>query len=470
MFGSAALGLHRKQYADGLGALSTPPNMRHSTISHGSRFTTTTQTSRHPLSLFTLKQTLQGAIGVKRYACSHLLALRFNEDEEEYWENVRSVMELLTTTFADEAARLAEALEDAERQHLRDQNPTPDISQEFGRQQAQSMQWLHVGGGRVVSGGSAGFAPMPSHLSRFGAHVSAIQAALDDARDHLRECLDSLREGSPLSRQARSPLADGEESEEHKAVAAYERLRKELGVALRECERGKQKLLDLVHPPEVMSSEDEDDLPGLGHDPSEESDEKPDPVSPSEDEGEPSSLGKRATAIVGADIDLDNALDDVAKHMLMETSLIPPIGIEQVYEADTSNVVPFTRERSKLTREERIRIMKAKREAQAQAQASSAFGGSGDGESLGLGMSKVEKWGPGGEVVQELKDVIWRVGEKRRKIQEQQLALQAEQQRQASVILCEDGEGVELVLPPLPESPSPSPRSLLPNPLIPHFS
>jgi hypothetical protein len=33
-----------------------------------------------------------------------------------------------------------------------------------------------------------------------------------------------------------------------------------------------------------------------------------------------------------------------------------------------------------------------------------------------LGSVGIEKWGPGGEVVQELKDVIWKVGEKRRKM------------------------------------------------------
>ncbi|RXW23433.1 hypothetical protein EST38_g2410 [Candolleomyces aberdarensis] len=118
------------------------------TLSSSSRFTTAVSnnqlSSRHPLSLFTLSQSLQSAVSAKRYTCAHLLALRFSEDEEEYWENGRSMMELLTSTFCDEAARLGEALEDVERQRMRDQNPTPapDGEREFARQQQRLEQEL----------------------------------------------------------------------------------------------------------------------------------------------------------------------------------------------------------------------------------------------------------------------------------------------------------------------------------------
>ncbi|THH15524.1 hypothetical protein EW146_g4961, partial [Bondarzewia mesenterica] len=83
----------------------------------------------------------------------------------------------------------------------------------------------------------------------------------------------------------------------------------------------------------------------------------------------------------------------------------------------------FTRERSKLTREERIRVAKARRE-----RASMSSGGVGLGIGIGtaeddgtMDASRVsgrERWGPGGDVVQELKDVIWKVGEKRRRMTE----------------------------------------------------
>ena len=75
-----------------------------------------------------------------------------------------------------------------------------------------------------------------------------------------------------------------------------------------------------------------------------------------------------------------------------------PPGVEQVFESDVQ-VGVYTRERSKLPREERIKLAKARREQQADEERPEA-----------------EKWGPGGEVVQELKDVIWKVGERRRKM------------------------------------------------------
>ncbi|KAG6881155.1 hypothetical protein C0993_002601, partial [Termitomyces sp. T159_Od127] len=118
-------------------------------------------------------------------------------------------------------------------------------------------------------------------------------------------------------------------------------------------------------------------------------------------------------AVVALEAVDGGTMDDATSHLLLSTSTrhLPPPGIEQVFEADTGSVGAFKRERSKLTREERIKLMKVKRESK--------------GGLLGLGLSTsqemerrggVEKWGPGGEVVQELKDVIWKVGERRRRM------------------------------------------------------
>lgn len=493
-FGPAALGFQRKRQVDGVGALSPPPSrdfrtprtrrLSTATMASSSRFTSA-QTPRHPLSLFTLQQSLSAAVSSKRYACSHLLALRFNEDEEEYWENVRSMMELLTTTFTDEAARLAEALEDVERQHLRDQNPTPDISREFEdlrkdgsesdpREKRNSWSPLGLSALAHRPVGSTSFAPMPSHLSRFAAHVASIMSSLEDAREHLRDCVDSLKEDSQQSspsgsthRRSRTSSNANEEGvePEHRAILAYERLRRELGLALRECERGKQKLVDIVHPPLTPSSDEgSDGVPGFGHDPSDDSD-KLDPVSPSEDDDDAALRHRPATVLLNGDVLPQE--DDVTSHLLRESSiqaLLGPPGVDQVYEADTGAVGIYTRERSKVTREERIRMMKARREAAAAGTSST----SGSGEGLGLfdgsaskSGGKRETWGPGGEVVQELKDVIWKVGEKRRKMQEQFQA-QAHTRSPMQSSRAVEVPGVfdqvdgELNLPPLPESPSPA--------------
>ncbi|KAG6849741.1 hypothetical protein C0991_011122 [Blastosporella zonata] len=200
------------------------------------------------------------------------------------------------------------------------------------------------------------------------------------------------------------------------ALEAYERLRRELGLALRECERGRARLLDVVYPPDLYTAEDDgdsgDDVPALGHDGSDESD-KPDPVFPFDMDVEPESppVGYAVVALEAVD---GGAMDDATSHLLLSASTqhLPPPGIEQVFEADSGSVGMFTRERSKLTREERIKLAKARRES--------------GGAALGLEPAMpvmeakkgagVEKWGPGGEVVQELKDVIWKVGERRRQM------------------------------------------------------
>ncbi|KAK0466754.1 uncharacterized protein EV420DRAFT_1325585 [Desarmillaria tabescens] len=382
-FGMAALDLRRRRKSAGLDALGMsfnrsyvyPPRSPISTSSalrsptaSASKFTAV-QPARHPLSLSSLQTLLQGTLGSKRYACAHLLALRFGEDDDEgYWEDVRSVMELLTSTFADTAARLTEALEEAERLKLRLENPSPNSLPSHSRSVSLTGQ---------------SFAPMPSHMSRFAVHVDAISSALKDAREDLDQCVDALREESLFPP---SP---------HPALEAYERLRRELGLALRECERGRERLLDIISPPRLDDDPDpdvdpfggdsvgiSDDLPGLASDDS----DKPD--------------SSAAPAEYG-DVTVDqNAI-------IMEERLPPP-GIEQVFESEEGAGMVFHREKSKLSREERIKLVKQRRE-----RGETALVPREQPDDGGL---KVEKWGPGGEVVQELKDVIWKVGEKRRRL------------------------------------------------------
>ncbi|ESK87444.1 hypothetical protein Moror_11619 [Moniliophthora roreri MCA 2997] len=416
-FGFAALELQRQRKLGGLETLGVPKTpQRQSFIPKTNPNYSTLATHTHPLSLSALHTALANAISSKRYSCSHLLALRFNDEEVDYWENVRSVMELLTTTFVDASSRLEEALEEAERIRLGDEVPTPlpegegAVEKEegvFERQQKQK---------RRSSLGKVSFAPMPSHLSRFATHVDAISTALCDARECLEECVQKLKEGENAdadTQNARSPSPSpfdaSESSSVHPALQAYERLRRELGLALRECERGRERLLDVVRPAQSHSDE-EDDIPDLGHeqdgDGSEESDDKPDSMESQYD------VPHSQPMVVNPDN--THTMDDATTHLILSagTEHLPPPGIEQVFEGDSGNVGVFTRERSKLSREERIAMVKKARES---------------GQSLrtlGIRLPEpeehtklgVEQWGPGGEVVQELKDVIWKVGEKRRKM------------------------------------------------------
>ncbi|KAJ7132266.1 hypothetical protein C8R44DRAFT_849808 [Mycena epipterygia] len=426
-FGAAALDLHRRRRISGIESLRlhpTPPRTPlsgSSTISHASRFTTM-QTMRHPLAVSSLYHALEGALASKRYACSHLLALRFgDEDDEGYWEDVRSVMALLTTTFADAAARLTEALEESEHQEdefNQSQSRPPDLTIEDS---SPGMASTRATAGSMLTS----FAPVPTHLTRFAAHVDAISSALDDAREHLAECVAALRNKAPTPephlRRRRSrtfSLSREAPPAEPPALQAYERLRRELGLALRECERGRDRLLDIVAPPPPPPPADpaeseEDSVPSLGHDASDECDEF-DKASPMDDLD---AAGQHNDAVVVAPGDgLDvAAVDDATAHLLLGASArhLPLPGAEQVFESE-AEVGIFTRERSKLTREERIQLAKARRES----------GGAGLGISFPSASGETverEKWGPGGEVVQELKDVIWKVGERRRKMTDGQL-------------------------------------------------
>ncbi|KAI0653021.1 hypothetical protein C8Q70DRAFT_1048685 [Cubamyces menziesii] len=390
------------------------------TISSSSRLTSV-HTTRHPLSLSGLHLALQGAIAAKRYTCSHLLALRFNEDEDEtYWENVRA--------FADASARLVEALDEAEKRRIKDEHPTPPCGpSQIGRD--SSISPIRSDKIRMRS-----MAEMVS-MSRFGAHVDSIANALNDARDHLeeRQSLEVPEGGVP---------------------SAYDRLRKELGFALRECEH------IIAGPrPAPEGAEDEEEAspqtPGLRHDSGSDSSEKG-PASPNVQLD-----ARHGEAGLGLELNGHDSteLDDATAHLLLTASSqhLPPPGAEQVYEAETGNGAVFTRERSKLSREERIKLAKARR-ASGIPLSSSSYASSDVAEGAGSAVGpRGERWGPGGEVVQELKDVIWKVGEKRRKLS-QRLSLPPPPKREHEDV---QAEGSALTSEPTPiPAPIPVPVDL----------
>ncbi|KAG9313235.1 hypothetical protein JVU11DRAFT_6697 [Chiua virens] len=381
-FGAAALNLYRKRVGGGLRALEL--SQRSALFTRQCGKTPNHHVSRVQVHLACTQHAIRFRshhcasrcrmpLASKRFACSHLLALRFEDDEDEvYWEDVRAVMSLLTSTLIDASSRLSETLDDVE-EHRLDVDDIPSESAS-GTNTPSSLASpppsrlpLSHAIEQIVS-----FAPTPSHLSRFAAHVSAISSALNDAREHLEHCTASLKEDhvhSPGHSSHPSTSSSGDvlptmtalSESEHPAIQAYERLRRELGLALRECERGRERL----HPP-------------------------PSPV-----------------VIVDRD-DLVGTVDDVLEH-LPDTSAVhlPPPGIEQVFEADVI-VGTLTRARSTLSREERIQLARAAREAEDPA---AADGGRAHG------------WGPSGDVVQRLKDVIWKVGERRRKLTASQMTV-----------------------------------------------
>lgn len=418
-FGAAALDLRRKRHSQGMTKFGMSPrnsavsllrshsDSRHlPTMSPASKYTSM-QTTRHPLSFSSLKQSLQSALASKRYACSHLLALRFDGDEDDaYWEDVRSLMSLLTTTLVDASSRLSEVLDEVEEQeqHLKDaaaSDSSSDVQISSLPSPPLSTRPLSHSISQITS-----FAPLPSDLARFAAHVDAISSALNDARDHLEQCVTSLKEESPLGHSLQLSTSSMEEPSSHPALLAYERLRREIGLALRECERGRERLTNIIHPPSP-SPEEPEDLPTLAPDMGSDDSDKPEEASPNI-EAQNEDIGLTVISPTGETFDAD----DASSPLLLAASShhLPPPGIEQVFEAETGISPAYTRERSKMTREERIKLAKARRES-----------GGGVGVGTDEHAPKIERWGPGGEVVQELKDVIWKVGERRRRMTEEQL-------------------------------------------------
>ena len=525
-FGRAALDMRRKHMNGGLEAFrrigyhsidSSGPSSRRQTsgLSPSSRFTLL-HTSRHPLSISALNLALQGALSAKRYTCSHLLALRF-EEEEEYWENVRSVMTLLATSLADATERLLEALDEAEKRRIKDETPSlPSLSREVSaspsnpalspsppqksvplrprsgsppaahqshyRSHSQTQSFpqplylaqhlapipRHLRSHSASTSSSQpsnpndaefpartkakqplrsieqmmSYAPMPSHLIRFSTHVDAITCALNEARDNLEHCVTALRDAASEKRcdsispnvSLDDPFADPQPqgsvaitTNTAAALDAYERVRKELGLAFRECERGRDHLLhhvqQLTVPPppdveDVLSGSDIEELLPLGH-----------------ENGADESTGERgskaldalvtsSTLVANASLDFEEGDDNFSRHLDLRLEDAHPkfVGVEEVFEADTEDSGGFKRERSRLTREERIALAKVRRErselglARADDDWTTNPSEPQNGRAIG-GM------GPGAEVVQELKDVIWRVGERRRKMAEQQLSM-----------------------------------------------
>jgi hypothetical protein len=91
--------------------------------------------------------------------------------------------------------------------------------------------------------------------------------------DHLESCVASLRDDTTTidttstnaatnSTYTHTPHDSTQDVVDSPALLAYERLRRELGLALRECEHGRGPLLELLRPPSA-DEDDEDEEGGV---------------------------------------------------------------------------------------------------------------------------------------------------------------------------------------------------------------
>jgi len=332
---------------------------------------------------------------------------------------------VLKAETVNATAPLVEALEAAEHERLLTENPTPTTAHSRASSGSHSRPSSFHKYARRTSHVTS-FAPLPSHLSRFAAHVDALTNALYDAREYLESCVASLRD-DPVT----------ENPQDAPALRSYECLRRELGLALRECERGREPLLELLLPPRAVSpdedDEDEDELPALGPDAEESSDSDKDAaLSPMFSQPSSPTHAVLVEARPPGNEEDDGADVPAAVHgrsvLVVGLEHLPAPGIEQVFEADVGadiDAAPnadvdadaegprrLARPRSKLSRAERIAAAKARRATTGGLGLSVGGQGERDG-------AEVVQWAPVGDVVQELKDVIWKVGEQRR-MREQQ--------------------------------------------------
>lgn len=467
-FGTAALYLRRKRRASGielfgLSSSRSVPSLRNpvtgsprssprSSLS-SSRFTSLSS-NRHPFSLSALQNALHGALSARRYACAHLLALRFEEDAEDegYWENVRSVTSLLTSSFEDAASRLRTALDDMAAQTQRDSEITPDPSPR------NSMVLMTNAQKPVVVTSSADelpdetpslsdrlsrlaasrfalppvsthFAPGPNLISRFSEHVEGMSSSMDDAKEHLSDCVKELH--SFMLVDPRSADISVNNSCETSLLETYDRFRHELGILLRECERGKSVLLDVLearrrHQTGDAADEETDNvLPPIGshvrtHPPSGSSKDSYDqadlePLTPVDGSPLISTIPE-----LHVNDEVRAETDDASHLLLLSTTAehLPRPGLEQIFETEVASAAStFSRERSKLPREERIKLMRAKRESMTGRGLAALLESEEDhpGHSQ-RSVGSRSSWGPSTDVVAELKDVIWKVGEKKRRM------------------------------------------------------
>lgn len=395
-FGALALDLQRQKATPKRFTFASPrsaTSLRPSPTA-ASRFTTL-QGIRNPLSLNSLDSTLQTALASKRFACSHLLALRFEEPEDDlYWEDVRSVVSLLSMSIEDETARLSEAMDEWHKSRQRDARPsltsTPVVPTTPNLPPRRKRETLS-------------FAPQPSPSAKVTTHLESISSALDRAFDELESCASALKLRESSCSSEDETAVTGLDNSAQAAITSYESLRRELGIALRECERARGPMMSLVTDGSADSTSDrEAEMPSLP-------DQAPET---SRDDSfaldSPTRAGASSPPPAYASRGPSQIVDDATAHLLAGATAmhLPPPGVDRVFEADSGPAVkPYRKERSTLSRQERIALAQAKRKIvhQHQQRLSGAF----DVGSGGLFT---------GEVVQELKAVISRVNEKKQQM------------------------------------------------------
>lgn len=405
-FGALALDFQRNKTSPQRHSLAMPRSTGslHPSPTASSRFTTM-QNMRNPLSMSSLDSALQAALASKRFACAHLLALRFEEEEDElYWENVRSVIGLLSSSLEDETARLSEAMDDWHKSRQRDARPSVNSTPSPSPSPAvTSMPMPPLLTPQRKRRDVVSFAPQSSDMEKITGHMQSIAGNLDRAFDELESCVASLRKQEHMPTTSEEEDASSSlETSTQAAMSAYESLRRELGMALRECERARGPLLSVLSRQSCGRNEREEvqDSPAVQEATNREEDD-------SFPLDSPTRVGASSPPPAYVSRGPSQIVDDATAHLLADATALslPPPGADKIFEADSGPAVgAYRKERSTLSRKERIALAQAKRKS-IKSQANVDFAG-----------LPQQPYVLTGEVVDELKAVIKNVNERKQRM------------------------------------------------------
>lgn len=278
--------------------------------------------SLNPLSTSALKAACLGLHMKRRRMACCLLGLKFHDQDEEYWSTVRSTLRDLSTAITREVGGLEVTLEEAK--------STP-VTRSVNGMISMPPPWATG----TTSTGVPDFAPRTSDQATLSQHVESMEQSLTAAWAELQAVKQSANQPGGLTEE-------------------WAKVRGSLGQLVREWERGKE-VVSRIDPARQTPFEREN---------SENGDTNPAPL-PSfmkawNDE-EKTTPDTSFTSIEDTDTSSDFP-GEPDLHTYIRSETLPPPGQDLVFESLPASLADNPMERSKLSREDRIKLMKEARD------------------------------------------------------------------------------------------------------------
>lgn len=281
--------------------------------------------SLSPLSTSALKAACLGLHMKRRRMACCLLGLKFHDQDEEYWSTVRNALRDLSTVITREVGHLELALEEAKA------NP---VTQLADRVMPIPPPWTI----NTTSTGMPDFAPRTSDHAALLQHVENMEQSLTAAWTELQAVKQSANRSEGVTEE-------------------WAKVRASLGQLVREWERGKE-VVSKIDPVRQTPSEGAD---------SENGDTHLAPLPPfmkawnDEEEKDKTTPDTSFTSVEGTDTSSEFPNErDLDTYLRAET--LPPPGQDLIFESLPASFPDTQIERSKLSREDRIKLMKEARD------------------------------------------------------------------------------------------------------------